>query len=196
MIHLDTSVFIDVFSGEKPLAPRLRELLDRGERVSFSTLVLFEWRRGPRMPEKIAAQEALFRSEGNGFAGWEQRLLSSNFFWHPWSTTPLKQDKRAKRDSFAAVQQFPETGSQRFFATEYVNEDRCVEMDHSKRVRRPPLLRAARISAISASASSWGREGMRAIIRSNSFNMWSRSSSVKRPVRAAYSWMASRTITL
>jgi predicted nucleic acid-binding protein len=62
MIHLDTSVLIDVFGGHKPLAPRLRQLLDRGERVSFSALVLFEWRRGPRIPEQIAAQEALFPS--------------------------------------------------------------------------------------------------------------------------------------
>jgi predicted nucleic acid-binding protein len=62
MIHLDTSVLIDVFGGEKSLAPRLRQLLDRGERISFSALVLFEWRRGPRIPEQIEAQEALFPS--------------------------------------------------------------------------------------------------------------------------------------
>ena len=62
MIHLDTSVLIDAFSGEKPLAPRLRHLLDDGQRVLLSALVLFEWRRGPRIPEQIDAQEALFPS--------------------------------------------------------------------------------------------------------------------------------------
>src|SRR5437867_11826723 len=62
MIHLDTSVLIDLFSGEKPLAPKLRQLLDRGERISLSTLVLFEWRRGPRIPQQIDAQQALFPS--------------------------------------------------------------------------------------------------------------------------------------
>jgi len=81
MIHLDTSVFIDVFSGEKPLAPRLRELLDRGERVCFSTLVLFEWRRGPRMPEQIAAQEALFPSSEAIPFGSAEALVASDVYW-------------------------------------------------------------------------------------------------------------------
>ena len=62
MIHLDTSVLIDMLSGTKPLAPRLRRLLDNGERILLSTLVLYEWRRGPRIPEQIDAQEALFPS--------------------------------------------------------------------------------------------------------------------------------------
>src|SRR6059036_1838406 len=80
MIHLDTSVFIDVFSGEKPLAPRLRELLDRGERISFSTLVLFEWRRGPRMSEQIDAQEALFPSSDAIPFGPVEALLASDIY--------------------------------------------------------------------------------------------------------------------
>ena len=62
MIHLDTSVLIDAFSGEKPLAPRLRQLLDNGEKILLSALVVFEWRRGPRIPEQVDAQEALFPS--------------------------------------------------------------------------------------------------------------------------------------
>ena len=62
MIHLDTSVLIDVFGGEKPLAPRLRQLLNGGERIFLSTIVLYEWRRGPRISEQIEAQEALFPS--------------------------------------------------------------------------------------------------------------------------------------
>ena len=62
MIHLDTSVLIDSFSGKKLLAPRLRQLLDDGQRILLSAPVLYEWRRGPRIPEQIDAQEALFPS--------------------------------------------------------------------------------------------------------------------------------------
>jgi len=62
MIHLDTSVLIDAFSGEKRLAPHLRQLLSSGERIFLSTFVLFEWRRGARISEQIEAQEALFAS--------------------------------------------------------------------------------------------------------------------------------------
>ena len=80
MIHLDTSVLIDLFSGEKPLAPRLRELLDGGERISLSTLVLFEWRRGPRMPEQIAAQEALFPSSEAISFGSAEALMASDVY--------------------------------------------------------------------------------------------------------------------
>jgi predicted nucleic acid-binding protein len=62
MIHLDTSILVNALSGEKASAPRLRQLIDRGERIFLSTLVLFEWRRAPRMSEQIDAQEALFPS--------------------------------------------------------------------------------------------------------------------------------------
>lgn len=62
MIHLDTSVLIDALCGDKSLAPKLRRLLDRGERIFLSTLVLFEWRRGPRIREQLDAQQALFPS--------------------------------------------------------------------------------------------------------------------------------------
>src|SRR5215813_3284918 len=78
MIHLDTSILIDAFSGTKTLAPRLRQLLDSGERISLSSLVLFEWRRGPRIPEQIDAQEALFPSiDAIPFASAEALLAAS-----------------------------------------------------------------------------------------------------------------------
>jgi predicted nucleic acid-binding protein len=60
MIHLDTSVLIDALGGDKRLAPRLRQLLDDGERIFLSAIVLYEWRRGPRTSEQFEAQEALF----------------------------------------------------------------------------------------------------------------------------------------
>jgi predicted nucleic acid-binding protein len=62
MIHLDTSALIDAFSGSKRLSPRLRQFLEDGERIFLSAPVLFEWRRGPRIPQEIEAQEALFPS--------------------------------------------------------------------------------------------------------------------------------------
>lgn len=68
MIHLDTSVLVDALSGPKRSAPVLRSWIERGERVSLSTLVLYEWLRGPRLPEELAAQEALSpRSEAVPF---------------------------------------------------------------------------------------------------------------------------------
>jgi len=60
MIHLDSSVLVDALTGPKRSEPRLRQLIQEGERMHLSSLVVFEWRRGPRTPEEIADQEALF----------------------------------------------------------------------------------------------------------------------------------------
>ena len=80
MTHLDTSVLIDAFSGAKSLAPRLRQLLDSGERIFLSTLVLFERRRGPRIPEQIEAQEALFPSSEAIAFGSAEALLAADVY--------------------------------------------------------------------------------------------------------------------
>ena len=63
MILLDTSVLIDGLSGPRRSAPALRAAIEDGERILLPTLVLYEWLRGPRLPEELAAQEALFPVE-------------------------------------------------------------------------------------------------------------------------------------
>ena len=60
MIHLDTSLQIDAVTGSRRSATHLRRVIERGERMAASTLVLYEWLRGPRSAEEIADQEALF----------------------------------------------------------------------------------------------------------------------------------------
>ncbi len=60
MIHLDTSVLVDALTGARRSAPALRKTFERGERVALSTVVLYEWLRGPRREVEIVDQEALF----------------------------------------------------------------------------------------------------------------------------------------
>jgi predicted nucleic acid-binding protein len=75
--HLDTSVLIDALTGPRRSAPALRGLIERGERLALSTLVLYEWLRGPRRPEEIQAQEALFpRDEAIPFGSGEAALAA------------------------------------------------------------------------------------------------------------------------
>jgi predicted nucleic acid-binding protein len=62
LIHLDTSILVDALGGSRRGAPALRRAIEQGDRIELSTLVLYEWRRGPRRPEELAAQEALFPS--------------------------------------------------------------------------------------------------------------------------------------
>jgi predicted nucleic acid-binding protein len=62
-ILLDTSALVDCLTGPKRSLPALRRAKEHGERVHFSTLVLYEWLRGPRSAEELADQEALFPRE-------------------------------------------------------------------------------------------------------------------------------------
>jgi predicted nucleic acid-binding protein len=62
VIVLDTSVLIGALSGVGQAAP-LRRAIQRGERILIPALVLYEWTRGPRTPEELHAQEALFPSD-------------------------------------------------------------------------------------------------------------------------------------
>jgi len=63
VILLDTSVLIDALAGGHRSAPALRRTIESGERVALTTLVLYEWQRGPRRPEELAAQEALWPAD-------------------------------------------------------------------------------------------------------------------------------------
>ncbi len=63
MILLDTSVLIDALTSPGRSTAALRRAIADGERILLSTLVLYEWLRGPRRPEELAAQEALFPRE-------------------------------------------------------------------------------------------------------------------------------------
>jgi len=60
LIILDTSVIIDSLTGPKRSAGVLRRWIAGGERLLVPALVLYEWLRGPRLQEELAAQEALF----------------------------------------------------------------------------------------------------------------------------------------
>ena len=60
MILLDTSVLVDALCGGRRSAPALRNAIEEGHRIRLPSLVLYEWLRGPRLDEELAAQEALF----------------------------------------------------------------------------------------------------------------------------------------
>ena len=55
MIVLDTSVLIDGLTGLKRSAAAIRGLLAEGEQIRLTALVLYDWLRGPRLSEELAA---------------------------------------------------------------------------------------------------------------------------------------------
>ena len=80
MIVVDTSVLVDSLSGPRRSAPRMRALIEAGERLALPTLVLYEWWRGPRRPEELAAQEALFPEDAALSFDLEQAQVAARLY--------------------------------------------------------------------------------------------------------------------
>jgi len=80
MIVIDTSVLVDSLSGPKRSAGALRATLEQGERLLLSSLVLYEWLRGPRLVEELAAQEAILPSQSALPFGSQEALLSARLY--------------------------------------------------------------------------------------------------------------------
>ena len=80
MIQLDTSALIDALTGPKRSATLLRRAIEDGERIAVSTIVLYEWLRGPRIREELAAQEALLPREAAVPFGGEEAALAAELY--------------------------------------------------------------------------------------------------------------------
>jgi predicted nucleic acid-binding protein len=80
MIHLDTSIVIDALTGPRRSAPALRRAIEAGERILFSTIVLYEWTRGPRLPGEVAAQEAILPREAAAPFGVEEAAIAAELY--------------------------------------------------------------------------------------------------------------------
>ena len=63
LIHLDTSVLVESFAGARKSMPAVLKATAAGEVVTFSTLVLYEWLRGPRENRELDAVERFFAGE-------------------------------------------------------------------------------------------------------------------------------------
>ena len=59
-IHIDTSALVDALTGPRRSLDVLIRLAGEGHRLSLSAIVLYEWLRGPRRRDELAAQEELF----------------------------------------------------------------------------------------------------------------------------------------
>lgn len=63
IVHVDTSALVDALSGPRRSLDALVSLTEQGHRLMLSTIVLYEWQRGPRTRVELAAQEELFPSD-------------------------------------------------------------------------------------------------------------------------------------
>jgi predicted nucleic acid-binding protein len=63
LVHLDTSVLVDAFTGQRASLGRFHGATTGGDVLTFSTLVLYEWLRGPRTPDEREAVEVFFEQD-------------------------------------------------------------------------------------------------------------------------------------
>jgi len=80
IVHVDTSALIDALTGPRRSLHTLIALTDQGHRLMVSTIVLYEWLRGPRTRAELATQEELFPSEGAVAFGAAEAALASRLY--------------------------------------------------------------------------------------------------------------------
>lgn len=80
MIHLDTSALIAALSGPRSRAATLRQFVSDGERLGVSSLVLYEWWRGPRTDDELDAQEALLPARSACQFGVAEAALAARIY--------------------------------------------------------------------------------------------------------------------
>lgn len=79
-IHLDTSALIDSLTGPRRSLDALIALAHEGHRLSLSTIVLYEWLRGPRIRPELMAQEELFPRHASSPFGPAQADLAAKLY--------------------------------------------------------------------------------------------------------------------
>jgi predicted nucleic acid-binding protein len=80
VILVDTSALVDSLTGPKRSASALRKFIEQGERLLLPSIVLYEWLRGPRLREELAAQEALFPPESVLPFGQHEAALAAKLY--------------------------------------------------------------------------------------------------------------------
>ncbi|MPZ18701.1 MAG: PIN domain-containing protein [Luteitalea sp.] len=63
LVHLDTSLLVDAFTGTGRSLEALRTATADGDVITFSTIVLYEWLRGPRAEGEKEAVDQFFASD-------------------------------------------------------------------------------------------------------------------------------------
>lgn len=79
-VHLDTSVLIDALTGPRRSLDALTALAEQGHRVALSTIVLYEWLRGPRTRLELGVQEDLFPREATVAFGPPEADLAAQLY--------------------------------------------------------------------------------------------------------------------
>lgn len=80
IVHVDTSALVDALTGPRRSLDTLVDLTRQGHRLMLSSIVLYEWLRGPRTRVELAAQQDLFPSEAAVAFGVAEAVVASRLY--------------------------------------------------------------------------------------------------------------------
>ena len=80
MIHIDTSALIAALTGARTAAPVLRQFVSDGIRLGISSIVLYEWQRGPRTSNELMSREMLFPDRSVFVFGLEESFVAADLY--------------------------------------------------------------------------------------------------------------------
>ncbi len=80
IVHVDTSALIDALTGPRRSLDTLMRLAEAGHRLGLSTIVLYEWLRGPRTRTELSAQEEVFPSERAAAFGTADAAIAARLY--------------------------------------------------------------------------------------------------------------------
>jgi predicted nucleic acid-binding protein len=80
MILLDTSVLISAFTGVRESMPDIEAAVMNGDDLILSTVVLYEWLRGPRTSAEILQQEHVVPGAGARWFGPDEAALAADIY--------------------------------------------------------------------------------------------------------------------
>ena len=80
IVHVDTSALVDALTGPRRSVDALIALTAQGHRLMLSSIVLYEWQRGPRTAEELKVQEELFPSEAAVSFGPAEAVVASRLY--------------------------------------------------------------------------------------------------------------------
>jgi predicted nucleic acid-binding protein len=63
LIHVDTSVLVDAFTGTRRSLVPLESATIKGDVVTFCSIVLYEWLRGPRTEDEVETVRVFFETD-------------------------------------------------------------------------------------------------------------------------------------
>ena len=79
-VQIDTSALVDALTGARRSLPALIALAHDGHRLAISSIVLYEWLRGPRSLAELSVQEELFPQDRAVPFGPAQAVIAARLY--------------------------------------------------------------------------------------------------------------------